>query len=70
MSVERVDPRPGGAVVMWAHAVVLLVACPVWAGAAVTATAGVVGGWAVFLVFAAVGAVVVWRVRNNWQVRR
>lgn len=70
MSVERVDRRPAGVLVMWVHAVVLLVVCPAWAGIGVTATAGFTAGWAAFLAFAAVGAVVVWRVRNNWRVRR
>lgn len=70
MSVERVERRPAGVLVMWVHAVVLLVVCPAWAGIAITGIAGVAAGWAALLVFAAVGAVVVWRVRNNWRVRR
>lgn len=70
MSVQRIDPRPAGVITMWIHAVLLIVVCPVWAGATVTGAAGVGAGWAGFVAFAAVGAVVVWRVRNNWQVRR
>lgn len=70
MSVERIDPRPATTALMWVHAVVLLVVCPAWAGIGVTASAGVTAGWGAFVAFAAVGAVVVWRVRNNWRVRR
>lgn len=68
MSVEKIDPRPAGRALLWVHAVVLLVVCPVWAGAAITAGVGVAAGWAAFLAFAAVGAVAVWRSRDNWRV--
>ncbi len=70
MSAQKIDPRPAGGALLWVHAVVLIVACPVWAGAAITAGVGVAAGWAAFLAFAAIGTVVVWRVRGNWQVRR
>lgn len=68
MSAPKVDRRPVGAALMWVHAVVLLVVCPVWAGAIITAGVGATAGWSVFVAFAAIGSVAVWCARDNWRV--
>lgn len=66
MTAAKVDRRPASVALMWAHAVVLLVVCPVWAGANIAAGVGPTAGWSVFVVFATIGAVAVWCVRDNW----
>jgi hypothetical protein len=61
--------RVPGPVLMWVHAVTLLVGCPLLAGFNLAATTNPTASWAGFAAFAAVGAVMVWRTRNDWGVR-